>query len=214
MLRITEIRINHLREPKGIGGDLVVGWKIVSDHANVVQKRYQLQIARDSNFAEVLFDTGNVESDQSQNVTVDTTQIGLESVRYYYVRVRIQDNYGEDSGWGATHFITALRAGRNWKADFITAEQVKDKDRSPVTKLRHEFVIEKPVKEAFLIATAQGLYQAFLNGVRIGEDELAPGWTSYHKRLAYQTYDVTGQIIQGVNTWGALVGAGWYKGDI
>lgn len=214
MLRITEIRINHLREPKGIGGNLVVGWKIVSDHVNVVQKRYQLQIARDSNFAEVLFDTGNVESDQSQNVTVDTTQIGLESVRYYYVRVRIQDNYGEDSGWGATHFITALRAGRNWKADFITAEQVKDKDRSPVTKLRHEFVIEKPVKEAFLIATAQGLYQTFLNGVRIGEDELAPGWTSYHKRLAYQTYDITGQIIQGVNTWGALVGAGWYKGDI
>lgn len=53
MLRITEIRINHLREPKGIGGNLVVGWKIVSDHINVVQKRYQLQIARDSNFAEV-----------------------------------------------------------------------------------------------------------------------------------------------------------------
>lgn len=115
---------------------------------------------------------------------------------------------------GCHAFYHGTAGRRNWKADFITAEQVKDKDRSPVTKLRHEFVIEKPVKEAFLIATAQGLYQTFLNGVRIGEDELAPGWTSYHKRLANQTYDVTGQIIQGVNTWGTLVGAGWYKGDI
>lgn len=214
MLQITEIRINHLKDSKGIEGNFVVGWKIVSDHANIIQKGYQYQVAKNRNFEEVLYDTGYVESDQSQNISVDTSQIGLESVQYYYVRVKIQDNYGEDSGWSTAGFLTALQAGRNWKADFITAEQVKDKNHSPVTKLRREFVIEKPVKEVFLIATAQGLYQTFLNGVRIGEDELSPGWTSYRRRLLYQTYDVTGQIVQGVNTWGALVGAGWYKGDI
>lgn len=214
MLQITEIRINHLKEPKGIEGDFVVGWKIVSNHTNVVQKNYQLQVAKDSGFEEVLYDTGNLESGQSQNVAVDTSQIVLESVQYYYVRVKIQDNYGEDSGWSAARFLTALREGRSWRADFITAEQVKDKNHSPATKLRREFMIEKPIKEAFLISTAQGLYQTFLNGVRIGEDELAPGWTSYRKRLLYQIYDVTEKIIQGVNTWGTLVGAGWYKGDI
>ena len=63
MLQITEIRINHLKGPKGIEGNFVVGWKIVSNHTNVVQKGYHLQIAKDSGFEELLYDSGKLESD-------------------------------------------------------------------------------------------------------------------------------------------------------
>ncbi len=214
MLNITEIRVNHLKEPKGITGNIGIGWKISSGHRNVVQEDYQIQLSKDCDFENILYDTGNVKSAQSQNVPVNLTDIRLLSVHYYYVRVRIWDNYGEVSPWTQTRFLTALLGERRWKADFITAEQLKDKNHSPATKLWKDFKVEKPLKEAFLIVTAHGLYQTFLNDVRIGEDELTPGWTSYHNRLLYQSYDVTKQIVQGTNTWSALVGAGWYKGDI
>ncbi len=214
MLNITEIRVNHLKEPKGIVGNISIGWKISSGHKNIVQEGYQLQLSEDSNFEKILYDTGNVGSAQSQNVLVDLKSMKLLSIHYYYVRVRIWDNYGEISPWTHTRFLTALLGERRWKADFITAEQLKDKNHSPATKLWKDFKVEKPLKEAFLIVTAHGLYQTSLNNVRIGEDELTPGWTSYNNRLLYQSYEVTEQIVQGTNTWSALVGAGWYKGDI
>ena len=214
MLDIAEIRINHLKEPKGIAGNISVGWKIASGHRNVMQERYQIQISEDSSFANILFDTSNVESGQSQNVELDIEEIQLKSIHYYYVRVRIWDNHRENSAWNQTHFLTALLGESRWKADFITAEQLKDKNHSPATRLWREFKVEKTLKEAFMIASAHGLYQTFLNGSRIGKDELAPGWTSYGRRLLFQTYEVTEKIKQGVNRWEALVGAGWYKGDI
>ncbi len=214
MLAIEKIEINHLEEPKGIAGSIHIGWKITSEHRNVVQESYQIQISKDGSFKEILYDTGKVESDQSQNVPADIEDMKLESVRCYYVRVRIWDNYGEISTWKQTHFLTALLGERTWKADFITAERLKDRNHSPGTRLWREFEVKKPLKEAFMVASAHGLYQTFLNGSRVGRDELTPGWTSYNRRLLYQTYEVTEQIRQGVNTWSALVGAGWYKGDI
>lgn len=214
MLNITEIRLNHLKEPKGISGKLNIGWKIKSAHQNVLQKGYQLQISGERDFEQVLYDSGRVDSEQSQNLSVDVSGICRESISDYYVRVRIWDNDGEGSEWHAACFLTALLQGRIWKADFITAERLRDKNYSPVTRLRKEFTVKKPLKSAFLISAAQGLYQTFLNGVRVGKDELAPGWTSYRKRLLYQTYEVTDQLVTGTNTWGALVGAGWYKGDV
>ena len=212
MLAIARIQINHLKEPAGIQGKVRVGWEITSDHKNVIQKGYQMQVAKDDGFKEVVYDTGMREDGESQNISLDMPD--LESIRYYYVRVKIWDNYEEVSDWHRTHFLSALSDKDVWMSDFITAEQLKDKSDSPATKLRREFKVEKPLKEAFLVATACGLYHTYLNGTRVGDEELAPGWTSYEKRILYQTYDVTEMVVQGVNTWGALVGAGWYKGDI
>lgn len=212
MLQISEIRINHLKEPAGIQNRISVSWKIQSDRTEVCQKGYRLQIAKTDQFDKILFDTGYIRSSESVNVKLP--EIKWEPVHRYFLRVQIQDNYGEICGWQDTNFVTALESENDWKAGFITAEQLKDKNGSAATIMRKEFYIEKPVKEAFLISTAQGLYQTFLNGKRIGKMELAPGWTSYHKRLLYQTYEVTNEIVSGNNVWGALIGAGWYKGDV
>lgn len=214
MLAITRIRINHLEEPVGITGKVRIGWEITSSHKNVIQEGCRVQVAKDDSFENVIYDTGIRENGQSQNILLDMPEVDLESVHYYYVRVKIWDNYKEISDWHSTRFLTALSDKDVWKADFITAEQLKDKSDSPATRLRREFKVEKPLKDAFIMATACGLYHIYLNGTRVGNVELAPGWTSYGKRILYQTYDVTEMVVQGVNVWGALVGAGWYKGDI
>ncbi len=84
--------------------------------------------------------------------------------------------------------------------------------QSPVPYLRKTFIASKPVASARLYATALGIYETFLNGKKIGDHELAPGWTDYSKRVLYQTYDVTSQVAAGNNTLGAVVAPGWFAG--
>ena len=67
---------------------------------------------------------------------------------------------------------------------------------------------------ARLYVTALGLYEARLNGARVGDAFLAPGWTDYSQRIAYQTYDVTGLLRRGENVLGALLADGWYSGFV
>ncbi len=83
---------------------------------------------------------------------------------------------------------------------------------APAPWLRKSFAIAKPVKRATVYATALGFYELQLNGVRVGHDVFAPGWTEYTKRLHYQTYDVTAQLKPGPNALGALLGDGWFAG--
>ncbi|HEU4753375.1 MAG TPA: family 78 glycoside hydrolase catalytic domain, partial [Armatimonadota bacterium] len=86
--------------------------------------------------------------------------------------------------------------------------------RTPSPHLRKEFTLEKPVRRARLYATALGAYQAFLNGRRVGDEILAPGWTDYRKRVQYQTYDVTPLVSRGRNALGAILGDGWFAGSL
>ncbi|MFJ6850639.1 alpha-L-rhamnosidase [Streptomyces sp. NPDC091271] len=86
---------------------------------------------------------------------------------------------------------------------------------SPAIQLRREFKLgRKRVARARLYSTALGLYEVSLNGKRVGEDRLAPGWTDYNKRVQYQTYDVTGLLARGGNALGITLAAGWYAGNI
>ncbi|MET7791869.1 alpha-L-rhamnosidase [Streptomyces sp900116325] len=86
---------------------------------------------------------------------------------------------------------------------------------SPAAQLRHEFRLKHAsVARARLYSTALGLYEAHLNGERVGEDRLAPGWTDYRKRVQYQTYDVTKLVRAGANALGVTVATGWYAGNV
>ncbi len=80
----------------------------------------------------------------------------------------------------------------------------------PAAYLRRNIEIARPVERARLYVTALGAYRVFLNGNRVGTDVLTPGFTDYRKRVLYQTYDVTNQIVSGTNVVGALLGDGWY----
>ncbi|NUR91207.1 MAG: family 78 glycoside hydrolase catalytic domain, partial [Nonomuraea sp.] len=84
----------------------------------------------------------------------------------------------------------------------------------PSPYLRREFAVSSPVRRARLHATALGVYELRLNGHRVGEDHLAPGWTGYRDRLTFQTYDVTDLLAEGGNALGAVLADGWYAGNI
>lgn len=78
--------------------------------------------------------------------------------------------------------------------------------------VRREFRVEKPVRSARLHASALGMYEPWLNGERVGDAWLAPGWTDYRVRVHAQTIDVTDSLRQGENVVGFMVGPGWYAG--
>ena len=84
----------------------------------------------------------------------------------------------------------------------------------PGTMVRKEFRLSQPVRRGTAYVTARGLYELRLNGQRVGDQLLAPEWTSYRKRLQYQTYDVTSLIGPGENAIGCLLGEGWYAGRL
>ena len=87
-------------------------------------------------------------------------------------------------------------------------------DVAAVRYLRKSFALKAPIQHAVLYATALGLYEAHINGQRVGDHVLAPDWTDYRKRVRYQAYDVTALLHGGDNAIGALLGNGWYSGHI
>ena len=80
--------------------------------------------------------------------------------------------------------------------------------------LRKTFDIGKPIARARLYATALGLYRCSINGMPVGDIIFAPDWTNYHHRVRYQTYDVTRMLRDGANAIGAILGDGWYSGNV
>jgi alpha-L-rhamnosidase len=110
----------------------------------------------------------------------------------------------DDSGWKPAVEWQPLSGKRS---DVLGNPWIPDS----VKALRHDFTVSSPVKSARLYATALGAYEMFLNGERVGDQVLAPGWTDYRERVVYQTYDVTSQIKNGENVIGALLAPGWYE---
>jgi alpha-L-rhamnosidase len=98
--------------------------------------------------------------------------------------------------------------GTPWRG----APPLGDVARVPAPYLRKSFTVDQSIKRATVYVTALGVYELHINGKRVGQDELTPGWTDFHKRVYSQTYDVTGQVRQGENAIGAILGDGWYAG--
>jgi len=99
-------------------------------------------------------------------------------------------------------------------ARWISSASSTDSTGGPCPIFRREFNVKQQVQKATLYITAHGLYEARINGRRVGNDYFMPGWTSYDKRLLYQTYDVTDLLQTGSspNKIIATVGDGWYRG--
>ncbi|WP_084037185.1 glycoside hydrolase family 78 protein [Haloechinothrix halophila] len=104
-----------------------------------------------------------------------------------------------------------------WTAQVVApAEQANPPpgEPGPAAVLRGEFTLTRLPRAARLWVTALGVYDMEINGRVVGDHVLAPGWTSYHKRLRYQEFDVTGLLRPGRNAWGAHLADGWYRGRL
>ncbi|WP_159565327.1 alpha-L-rhamnosidase [Budvicia diplopodorum] len=214
MLAVNKITLNYVEQLDGVESVPVFGWTIDSDRRCVVQQTWQLQISEQACFSTIIHDSGTVNGDQSNHIVV--LDLTLKNSWRYYARVKITDNHGEVSNWSdIASFVTGLPA-QHWQAEFISAEQTSDKHLSAGTLLRRPLQLPpiEAIHSVFVHASALGVYNLHLNGQKVGHDELTPGWTSYHHHLLYQTYDLTSLINSQENVLGAMVGAGWYKGDM
>ena len=99
----------------------------------------------------------------------------------------------------------------DWKAQWIESPSGADTVNGPALLFRKNFLITKKIISATAFITTHGMYEATVNGRRVGNAFLTPGWTSYHKRLQYQVYDVTSFLGNGENVIGMTVGSGWYR---
>ena len=206
-----EYRINPLgidiKKPR-------ISWKIESDRRGTMQKAYHIQVANQEDFNEVLWDTGITESDESIHIEYNGPELKPRT-RYFY-RVKVWDNFDRETEWSETAWWeTGLLTSAEWKAEWITPDPSGiDPLSEPAFLLRKEFTLKPGITSARIYGTGVGLYELYLNGDRVGDELFAPGWTSYHKRLQYQTYDVTEQLQDGANAFGIMLADGWYKGNL
>lgn len=210
MLLVQKIVCNFQKDVTGIQKDSSFSWSLKSDKRGVLQTAYRLQVSRSSDFSKPLYDTGKKESEDS--VAVPLSSFVFDDATQYSIRVMVWDNTGEESPWSEAITIETARKKKPWEALFITAED--DKDKSDARLLRKEFVLDEKLVSAKAYITALGLYEFYVNGKRVGEDLFTPGWTSYTKRLLYQSYDVRDFLTEGTNCLASMVGSGWYKGTI
>ncbi|MFH9861354.1 family 78 glycoside hydrolase catalytic domain [Streptomyces sp. NPDC017202] len=132
-------------------------------------------------------------------------------------RVRVRVWTPGVTGPSAWSEPAAVEAGLLEPADWCAVPVGADGDEDPgamrrPVRVRRDFRLERPVARARLYVTAHGLYEAEINGRRVGDEILAPGWTVYPHRLRYRTHDVTAHLTEGANTIGAWLGDGWYRG--
>ena len=214
-LSLYDLNCEHKKNPVGI--DVLqprLSWKIKSTGFNIVQTAYSVRVATDQKFpsSSTVWQTGKITSDES--VLVDYRGPDLKSGQRYYWQVKIWDNHGKASKWSETaYWETGLISPFDWKAKWIELEG--DTLRySPSPHFRKEFLVSKPVAKARVYVTSHGVYELHLNGKKVGDQVLTPGWTSYGKRLQYQVYDVTSMLVGGNNAVGAVLGDGWYRGTL
>ncbi|MDD3409303.1 MAG: family 78 glycoside hydrolase catalytic domain, partial [Eubacteriales bacterium] len=209
MLTIHHLTCDTAAQPLGIVETPQFGWQLESDAQNVVQTSYRLQISADEGFHDFLYDSGTVADGRSVHVRPES--LALRSATRYFWRVEAAAEPGAQLAQSEpASFVTGLLEG--FEANFITAETADDAASSKGTAVFRDFEIDGDVEAAYAYCSALGVYQLLIDGKRATDAELAPGWTSYHKHLLYQTYDVTSLLSRGRHTLGGLLGVGWYKG--
>src|SRR5918995_1634331 len=232
-LRPVGLKCEYRVDPLGIDERVPrLSWALESEGRAQVQSAYRILVARSEKDLEseedLLWDSGRVESDRS--VSVEYEGEALRSGSRCLWKVRVWDGAGDPSPYsGPAVFEAGFLERSDWKGDWISLGKKPDEDFEPPTGedyddlanglapspyLRKEFPLDKPVRRARLYATARGLYELHLNGSKVGDDVLAPGWTDYDRRVQYQTYDVTPLLAEGQNALGAVLGDGWYAGFV
>ena len=204
MPTVVALRAEHVTD--GVVGVPAprLSWKVTSDSPGWLQTTYRLRVWRAGAWHEA---PAVATADQ---VLVPWPFSPLASREVVEVAVRVSGPDG-DGDWSAPLRIEAGLLDRgDWVAGLVRPPRHGDDE---CTYLRREFAADDVVR-ARLYATAQGVYDVRLNGSAVGDDRLAPGWTSYEHRLRYQVYDVTDLVRPGPNALAARLADGWFAGRL
>jgi alpha-L-rhamnosidase len=158
------------------------------------------------------FETGQVDSRDQSYVALPVFDRSRRSAQ---AQVKVWTDLGESQWSDPVGLEAGLLGERDWSARWIGVQESQrpEKGSRPAYWLRT--TIEVPaLGQARLYVTALGLYEAFLDGQRVGDVELAPGYTQYRARVQYQAYDVTSLLRPGRHVLAVLLADGWYRGQV
>lgn len=208
MISVEQLRVEQ-SPPESVLGQACprLSWIIRHEAGEFRQARFCAELTTSSGVS-----TRTVASGES--VLVEWPFEPLRSRETGSVRVRAIADDGRVSSWSEPEpLVVGLLSESDWTAEFVSPQSLGGLDaEAPVVYTSFELT-EAPV-QARLYVTAHGIYEPELNGSRIGDDVLAPGWTAYDRRLRYQSYDVTAQLVVGANVLCAVLGNGWYRGQL
>lgn len=202
-MRIEECRTNHLENPLGYKMEQPVFSYVVTESRGKRQEAARIVVAADAEMEEVLFDTGWSSGIDSLAYKAD---LKLKPCTRYFWTVSVRSDQGEEALSEVNWFETGKR-DQKWDAEWITCGQ-KDGRHPWFSK---DLEVKGKIKQARLYICGLGLYEAYLNGEKIGEECLTPYCNNYEQWLQYQTYDVT-QMLKKGGRLEVLLGNGWYKG--
>ncbi|MEW2143206.1 family 78 glycoside hydrolase catalytic domain [Micromonospora vinacea] len=207
-----------------------LSWRLTAERRGAAQSAYRITAAENEQDLDepsrLIWDTGR--QDSTENLLITWEGPALRSATRYHWRVESWDERGTPSGRAQSWFETGLLQAAEWTAVWIGRDPRALPPINPPTDddldtpgpaeaplyLRREFQLPSRPVRARLYATARGVYEPRLNGARVGDLELAPGWTEYHHRIQYQTYDVTDRLHAGDNVLAAIVADGWWSGYV
>ena len=215
MLTCYALTCDYFTNPIGIDTPHPhLSWKLDAPQRDARQTAYQIQVT--SGQDRLLWDGGIWDSDkQLSDVSLHVPYAGepLQLGQRCVWQVRVWDENDSPSEWSdAAFWEMGLLDHSNWQAQWITPDWEEDTSQpQPAPLLRRAFATTGEIVAARIYATALGLYELHLNGQRVGDALLTPGWTSYRHRIQYQSYDVTALLDNGANVLGAgrrLAGGG------
>jgi len=177
-----------------------------------MQTGYQILVSSSKQLLEKdngdLWDSGKVTSDETAQIEYGGKP--LVSREQCFWKVRAWDRSGANGEWSSiAEWQMGLLTTNDWTASWISAQRPET-----VPYLRKTFEVKSSVRKAVLYVSALGLYEANINGHRVGDHVFAPDWTDYRKRVRYQVYDVTSLMTSGDNAISALLAEGWFSGHI
>lgn len=221
LLQPVKLTCEYLENPLGV--DVAVprfGWTFNLAGKNQMQSAYEIIVSDHLKDVQqgngTIWATGKIVS--AENIQVEYRGKTLQSFTKYYWRVRIFDQSNEMSAWSAVNsFETSMLHTSDWKAQWIgdgsknpeyDADYFKA-ERMPL--LRKEFLTGKKITTARLYISGVGYYEAYLNGKKIGDHVLDPGFTTYGQEVLYSVYDITALLKKGNNVAGIMLGSGWWN---
>ena len=202
-MKINSISVEYLKDPIGID--------ITSPRI-----RWTLDGIKHQSGYDIIYSVNN---GGLQKVHKDTDEMFYDFEQSFNSRdivvfkIRVYDESNEEVESEEHHFEIGLLNNSDWTGRWISGNYKTKKQRYPVDYFLKEFEVNS-IKKARLYISACGVYEAHLNGQRVGTFVLAPGSTDYKKRIQYQTYDVTDLLKEGNNVFDIMMADGWYRGSV
>ncbi|QNL52256.1 family 78 glycoside hydrolase catalytic domain [Olivibacter sp. SDN3] len=216
---ITHLRCELLNNPQGIDVQQPrLSWELVGNQRGLKQVAYQIQVASSPERLKQnqidYWDSGRITTDSSVHISYGGKI--LRSRDRCYWRVKVWSSDGQTAWSDVAYWSVGLLNYNDWKGRWIGLDRAFEWDREDqfsrlsARYFRKEFEAKKNIKQATAYIIGLGLYEFYVNGMKIGQQVLAPAPTDYTRDVKYNTFDVTNALLSGKNALGVILGNGRY----